>query len=339
MRIRRVFLAAGLALSALVVALFGAVGTTGAAPATVFGPPTETSKMILADTSIDGPGLWTSPTGATRAVLAWTGTDPAHHLNYMTSADGRTFGNKHIVNETSPFRPAIAAVSTDANPTVLIAWTGTDAAHHVNLLSGVPGQGYTKAILPQTSFTAPSLALNGGTVYVAWAGTDANHSLNIVPIVWRGGLSIGPTVTLWQYGTITRPNLAFDPNSNQLILSFTTPTNRIAFLTSSDGVKWNAPASSPLAEWSDVSPTMAGFAANNMPRYFVTWRGMDAGHSLNVQYTESFPRWPADNSKGILREATFGGPTVGYVGANRQVIVAWTGTDASHHLNVAVISM
>ena len=68
MRIRRVFLAAGLALSALVVALFGAVGTTGAAPATVFGPPTETSKVILADTSIDGPGLWTSPTGAR---VAW----------------------------------------------------------------------------------------------------------------------------------------------------------------------------------------------------------------------------------------------------------------------------
>lgn len=339
MRIRRAFLAAGLALSALLVVLFGGVNTVRARPATVYGPPTETSHVILGHTSIDGPALWTSPTGATRAVLAWTGTDPAHHLNYMTSADGRTYGNLHIVNETSPFRPAIAAVSTDANPTVLMAWTGTDAARHVNLLSGVPGLGYSKAILPETSFTAPTLALNGGTVYVAWAGTDPNHSLNIVPVLWRGGLSIGPKVTLWQYSTITRPNLAFDPNGNQLILSFTTPANRIAFLTSSDGVKWSAPTSSPLAEWSDVSPTMAGFDANNMPRYFVTWRGMDKGHSLNVQYSESFPRWPADNSKAILPEATFGGPTIGYVGVNRQVIVAWTGLDPLHHLNVAVISM
>lgn len=339
MRLRRTLVAAGLTLAAVMLAFAGAVKPAGAAPATVFGPPSETSKVILADTSIDGPGLWTSPTGVTRAVLAWSGTDQAHHLNYMTSSDGLTFGNKHIVNETSPFRPAIAAVSTDANPTVLIAWTGTDPAHHINLLSGVPGLGYTKVILPETSFTAPTLALNGGTVYVAWAGTDANHSLNIVPVLWRGGLTVGPKVTLWQYSSITRPNLAFDPNGNQLILSFTTPAQRIAFLTSPDGVKWNAPTSSPLAEWSDVSPTMAGFDANNMPRYFLTWRGLDPGHSLNVQYTESFPGWPPESSKSIWHEVSFGGPTVGYVGVNRQVIVAWTGLDVSHHLNVAVASM
>lgn len=339
MRLRRMVLALGLAVMGVALALFSTLTSVGAAPATVFGPPRELSKVVLADTSIDGPALWTSPTGTMRAVIAWTGTDAAHRLNYMTSSNGLSFTNKHTLNETSPFRPAIAAVSTDPNPTVEIAWTGTDAAHHVNLLSGVPGLGYAKVTLRETSFTAPSLALNGGTVYVAWAGTDANHSVNVVPILWRGGLSVGTKVTLPQFSSISRPNLAFDPNGNKLILSYTSASGRINFATSTDGVHWTVPSTSPLAEWSDVSPTMVGFDANNMPRHYVTWRGIDAAHSLNVQYTESFPSWPLADTKATLRDTTFGGPTLGWVGTYRQVLVSWTGTDAAHHLNVAVIGM
>lgn len=330
----------GLAVLGVALALFGSLTPMQAAsPATVFGPPSEVSKVTLGDTGIDGPALWTSPTGSTRAVIAWTGTDARHRLNYMTSSNGLSFTNKHILNESSPFRPAIVAVSSDVNPTVELAWTGDDAAHHINLLSGVPGLGFEKVTLPDTSFTAPSLALNGGVVYVAWAGTDANHSLNVVPVVWRGGLSVGAKVTLSQFSSISRPNIAFDPTGNQLILSYTSPSGRINFATSPDGVHWTVPSSSPLAEWSDVSPTMVGFATNNMPRYFVAWRGVDPAHSLNVQYTESFPRWPLDSSKGTLHETSFGGPTLGFVGVYRQALVAWTGTDVAHHLNVAVIGM
>jgi hypothetical protein len=329
-----VFTAVGIALAILMT-----LTSVQAGPTTVFGPPTEGQKVILADTSIDGPALWTSPTGTTRAILAWTGTDASHRLNSLTSTDGLSFTNKHTLSETSLWRPAIAAVSTDANPTVELAWTGTDGAHHINLLSGVPGQGYTKVTLPELSFTAPALALNGGTVYLAWTGTDPNRSINIVPVLWRGGLSVGTKVILPQFSSISRPNLAFDPASKQLLLSYTAASGRIHFATSPDGAHWSVPSSSPLLEWSDVSPTMVGFATNNMPRYFVSWRGIDGAHSLNMQYTESFPRWPLDDSKATLAEACFGGPTLGFVGTYRQVLVAWTGVDASHHLNIAVVSM
>jgi hypothetical protein len=339
MRLYHRFLVLGLALAGMALAVFGSLTPAQAAPSTVFGPPTEGQKVTLADTSIDGPALWTSPTGAMRAILAWTGTDGSHHLNYMTSGNGLSFSNKHTLSETSPFRPAIAAVTTDANPTVELAWTGTDPAHHVNLLSGVPGQGFVKVTLHETSFTAPALALNGGTVYLAWAGTDPNHSINVVPVLWRGGISVGTKVTLPQFSSISRPNLAFDPTINQLILSYTAASGRIHFATSPDGVHWSVLASSPLLEWSDVSPTMAGFATNNMPRYFVAWRGIDGAHSLNVQYTESFPRWALADSKATLSEVCFGGPTLGFVGTYRQVLVAWTGLDTAHHLNVAVVSM
>jgi hypothetical protein len=323
----------------MALAVFSALAPVQAAPSTVFGPPTEGQKVTLADTSIDGPALWTSPSGSTRAIIAWTGTDASHRLNYLTSSNGLTFTNRHILSETSLWRPAIAAVSVDPNPTVEIAWTGTDELHHVNLLSGVPGQGYTKVTLHEISFTAPALAINGGTVYLSWAGTDPNHSINVVPVLWRGGLSVGTKVTLPQFSSISRPNLAFDPNANQLLLSYTSPSGRINFATSPDGIHWSVPSTSPLLEWSDVSPTMMSFAANNMPRYFVAWRGVDGAHSLNVQYTESFPRWPLDDSKATLHEACFGGPTLGFVGTSRQVLVAWTGLDAAHHLNMAVIGM
>lgn len=334
---RRLAFSLGLATLAAALALFATVSPIHANPAVVIGPPTEGAKVTLADTSIDGPALWTSPTGATRAVIAWTGAN--QRLYYMTSGNGLSFGNKHTLNETSRFRPAIAAVSSDANPTVEIAWTGTDAAHRLNLLSGIPGQGYAKVTLRDTSFTAPSLAINGGTVYLAWAGEDANHSVNVVPILWRGGLSVGAKVTLRQFSSIARPSIAFDPNGSQLILTYISANGRINFATSTDGVHWATPATSPLAEWSDAGATMMGFPVNNMPRQFVAWRGIDPRHSLNIQYTEGFPRWPLEDSKATLKETALGGPALGYVGVYRQVIIAWTGTDAAHHLNVAVIKM
>lgn len=338
-RILRKLLASLLMLGSLALTILVATPAAGAAPATVFGQPREISKVTLADTSIDGPALWTSPTGAVRAAIAWTGTDAVHHLNIMYSSDGVHYRDKYVLGETSLFRPAVVMVSSDAGASVLMAWVGTDAYHSLNVLSGVPGRGYVKVTLRETSFTAPSLAINGGTVYLAWAGTDSNHSINVLPLIWRGGLGAGTKTTLWQFSSVARPSIMFDPNASKLILSWTAPTNRIAFATSADGVKWTIPGSSPIREWSDVGPYMAGVATNNMPRYFLTWRGLDARHSVNVQYTESFPSWPLDDSKGILPESAYGGPVTGFVGTYRQVIVAWTGMDSAHHLNIGVVAM
>lgn len=323
----------------------GVASMTTAAPAraaampTTFGPPRETAKVILSDTSVDGPALWTSPSGTVRSVIAWTGTDSAHHLNVMYSRDGLRYADKRVLHETSAFRPAVVAVSADANPTLIMAWVGTDANHSLNVFSGIPGYGYEKLTLRDNSFTAPALAINGGTVYLVWAGTDANHSLNVLPILWRGGLATGTKSILRQFSSVARPSVGFDPTSKQLLMSWITASQRVNFATSADGVSWTVPSSSPLAEWSDVGPAMMGFDTNNMPRYFLAWRGIDAAHSVNVQYTESFPRWPLDDSKTALRERAFGGPAVGFVGVYRQALLAWTGTDAAHHLNVAIIAV
>jgi hypothetical protein len=53
----------------------------------------------------------------------------------MTRTGGLTFANKLILGETSPFRPAVAEANVDERgPFVVVAWTGSDAAHTLNVL-------------------------------------------------------------------------------------------------------------------------------------------------------------------------------------------------------------
>ena len=316
---------------------YGAAPGASAAPATVFGPPTIVSKVTLPETSIDGPSLWTSPSGDVRAILAWTGTDGAHRLNVMTSADGVTYSGKVTLNETSLYRPAVASVSSDSGARIDIAWMGTDAKHSVNVRLGVYGQGYNKLTLPETTFTAPALTVFNGDLYLAWAGTDANHSLNVIQIIPRGGVLTQNKVTLWQNHSLSRPNLSTDPNGNHLILSWTGTDRRIYYAVSDDGKQWSA--ARMIDEWSDVGPSLLGVPMNNMPRHWLAWRGIDSAHSLNVQYTESYPSWPTAGAKSTLAESTYGGPTLGFVGVYRQVIVAWTSAGTTHKLIVAKIGV
>lgn len=332
--------------SSLLVALSLLLGVYGAtpaqaAPSVVFVNPYIEQKVMLPQTSIDGPALWTSATGDIRSEIAYTGTDPTHRLNVMTSTDGIHYGDKRILNETSFARPALVRLSSDASASIALAWTGTNPNHSLNVLVGNPGAGFTKMTLKDNSFTAPALALDGDYLYLAWAGTDANHSLNVDRIVWRGGLYVDKKVTLWNMHSASRPSLSADPNDSQLLLSWiASGTGRISFATSPDGVSFTVSAYSPLPEWSYSGPSMIGLAVNNMPRHFLAWTGTDARQSVNVQYTEAFPRWPdVGATQSTFTERALGGPSLGYVGVYNRVLLAWTGTDEAHHINVAVVSV
>lgn len=343
MRLRRFFVGIALVMAAT-LGLFTA-GPARAAPAVVFGPPAEGAKVTLADTSIDGPALWTSFTGTTRAVIAWTGTDPQHHLNFMTSSDGLHYGNKHILSYTSLWRPAVAYnVSGRGEPygTIVLAWTSASAPHTLNVayIATPTYEVVSKLTFPyDTSFTAPALTILNDTVYIAWAGTDSNHSLNIVTL--SRTREVAGHQTFWQWGSISRPDLSYDWATNAFLLAWTGVNNRLYFAESPlDTAHFSMPSSSPLREWSDWAPSMHGFSTNNMPVHWLAWTGAmsDTQHHVNVQYTESYPSWANVNSKTTFDETAISSPELGYVGVNRQVLVSWTGTDAAHHLNVAVIA-
>jgi hypothetical protein len=137
----------------LLAALFGA----GAGPAAhaaptrqtalqtaaqpTFGVPHEISKTILGETSIDGPAFWTNngePTAPPLYLLAWTGTGSLHHVNvqYTTSSPSwPSAGTKATLHETALGGPMMGCeVSSPGGPCqFVVAWTGTDAAHHINM--------------------------------------------------------------------------------------------------------------------------------------------------------------------------------------------------------------
>ena len=94
-----------------VVLIFGITLTqqpaAKAASTVVFGPPVMGTTVTLGETSIDGPAIAGFTAGFLKSVIAWTGTDAQHHVNYMTSNDGLHYINKHGI----------------------VAWTETDAHH------------------------------------------------------------------------------------------------------------------------------------------------------------------------------------------------------------------
>jgi beta-N-acetylhexosaminidase len=306
-------------------------------------PPAESSKVILGDTSIDGPALWTAnPSGAKPAlasVLAWIGTDPGHSLNFMPSTDGIVYFDTQKVTfaESSDFKPAV----TVQGSTEILAWTGTDANHSLNLLchGGTCGTEKKLTIGSEASFTSPALAMFNNGFLLAWAGTDPNHSLNVLPVgLNSSGFQLGTKTILHQFSSVAAPSLRLNPQNNQLLLTWSASSSadQLEFATSSNGVSWSS-AQTIGDETSVAGPDGFAVAAGGMPAYWLTWTGTDAARHVNVRDTSSFPQWPS-SEKTILDENALGGPALGYVGKVGQVLLSWTGTDPAHHLNVAGIT-
>lgn len=338
-----------LLIATLVMSLSGVTDLTQASPraattaAHAASAPTEGSKITLGETTIDSPSLWTSDTGSVRALLSWTGTDAAHSLNLLSSADGVSWGNKVTLAETSRFRAGLARTGPNASDRAVVAWTGTDANQSLNVLVGVPPSSAIKLTLRQeNSFTGPSVAVFNGELYLAWAGTDAAHTLNVDRIsIGASSLSVQQKTILWGWGGPAAPAIAFDPTGARLVMSWIDASQHVRFAYSTNGASWTQPTQSPLPESSGAAPALFSALATNvtssLSRYFLAWTGTDAAHSVNVKFTTSFPYWPRSYDKATLPEQAFGAPALGSLGVSGSLLLAWTGTDAAHHLNVAKV--
>lgn len=344
----------------LLTALVSLVGLTNIAQATpnsAFVVPKEGPKVILGDTSIDGPAMVT--TYRPNTVLAWTGTDSLHRLNIMTSSDGLRYSNKHILPELSLWRPAVAFIDSGRGApygTIVLAWTGTDVNHTLNIeFIKMPGLTVTRKFTfwGETSFTAPALAtINGDVnsdVYLSWAGTDPAHTLNVLHIATATNSGAFDKHILWGWSSVSRPNLATDHSyggaagTSPLILSWTGVNHHIYCAGTTDRVHWTMAPDSPLTQQSAWAPSMIGFYAPGLPNYWLAWTGSGATstRSLNVQYTQHYPAWADANSSATLPEWAISSPALAYNGdgTTGEVLIAWTGTDYYHHLNVAAVTM
>jgi hypothetical protein len=289
--------------------------------------------------------MWTNPVTTPKAILAWAGTDTAHRLNLLTSNDGLHYSNKHVLPETSLWRPGVAFDQGGRGAPygqIAVAWTGTDSAHTLNVeYIAAPDLTVTKKLTfwGETSFTAPAVAFINDDLYLAWAGTDRAHTLNTLHI--SRTLDVQEKHTFWGWTTISRPDISFDAATSKLLLAWTRTDNRIAFAQRSDAGEWTTPPSSPLAPFTSFAPSMLGLNASDTPNHWVAWHGQGefTSRRIFVQYTTAFPSWQDTGMASVLGEWAISGPELGYVGVTRQVVVSWTGTDTQHHLNVAVVTV
>ena len=350
----------------------GGAPTAHAAPTTphtaampLFGAPHETGKVTLPEWSIDGPTLWThgqpsAPVGPLM-VLAWTGTD--HRLNYMFGNGGiHSFisDSKRTLGETSLLRPAVVRGIGEGGFTapVALAWLGTDSGHHLNVLYSAPGSTSKKLTLwSDSSFTSPSLEWlsvsdQGGTLLLAWAGTDTRHSLNIMQIrVTSQGLAQGPKTTYWNYHSAGQPELIQDrtfSSPNRYFLGWSDVTShRIMWAVSSDAKTWTQQPS--FAERSGSGPSLMGLneQLTHYPQFWMAWADMrtdmrtDTSPRVNILYAPTYTQATTNNVKATLPETALGGPVVGFnlYQPGQELVIAWTGTDSLHHINLATLDV
>ncbi|MGH2517652.1 MAG: hypothetical protein ACRDHP_18535, partial [Ktedonobacterales bacterium] len=201
-------------------------------------PVREIAKQVLPETSIDGPAFsslsdyvpspQTYPPGTFPATaIAWTGTDPDHSLNVIESGDGFNYSkNKVTLPENSATRPAVllfdnTTIGTLAPNLVVLAWTGTDANHSLNVMFDVYGA-RQMLTLNENSFFSPALAYFKGQVWLAWTGTDVNHSLNVMAM-GSDGLTPGHKTILSGAGfsALSGPSVRADMRDNLLLLTWT----------------------------------------------------------------------------------------------------------------------
>jgi len=294
---------------------------------------TETFKVTLPETSIAGPGF-------DGQAIAWTGTDPNHHLNIRVGTNGVQFPTKTTLPETSPFGTAVApALGISLTLPNAVAWTGGDANHSLNI-QVIPGG--PKLTLPESSIAAPALDFgSAGFLLLAWTGGDANHSLNVLPLTIDASsrrLIPGTKTILSQFSSDAGPSLlgsAFSHN-NQFVLGWSARgTQQLNLALSTDGVHFTSTPGSGLPQTSASAPQ---FVIQGTSGMCMSWTGTDAANSLNVQCTTQaqFPQFPDPaDTKTVLPETALGTPPMSIGGSPSFAEIAWTGTDAAHLLNVA----
>jgi hypothetical protein len=227
-----------------------------------------------------------------RLFLAWTGTDDAHHLNIMSSADGITFENKQTLVETSIAGPALG-VFGGVHDRFVLAWTGTDDAHHLNVRSSADGITFeNKQTLAETSIDGPALAPFAAALFIAWTGTDEAHHLNGMPV--RNGDFVDGKRTLndpaHDSTSFANPALITEfeemgSTAADLLLAWFGWDRHLNLLQTNDLSSENS-SRDEFRLFSDTSiagPALARLVVGDVLTSFVAWVGTNDDRNLNVK--------------------------------------------------------
>lgn len=142
-----------------------------------------------------------------RLILSWSTRSSIRNeqtLNFISSADGRSFDQPFVIPETSSSSPAMAVFQNR----LYLAWCGTDDRASINVMSSADGRRFDfrhPEILADSSSTQPALCVLGAELFLAWRGRDAGKSLNVMST--PDGNAFGNKRT-YPYGSLFSPALA-----------------------------------------------------------------------------------------------------------------------------------
>ncbi|HEX3273001.1 MAG TPA: hypothetical protein VHR15_20315 [Ktedonobacterales bacterium] len=239
--------------------------------------------------------------------------------------------SKVTLPETSIDSPALDSLPTGGANESVIAWTGDDVSHHLNVETSADGLRFGhKLTLNETSSFRPDVAISsvGGPISVAWTGTDANHALNVLYDVYG---SSPKKLTLYNESSFTAPALLVSPG---FFLAWTgTDANHSLNILS-----LSVTSSGLVPGQKTVLSQDSSIAAPHMARGSATVIDL-AWTSRALQPMLAAATEPAGLQPGaaIPEQSAFApaifaiGP---FIGAGNLQWLGWTGTDPAHHLNL-----
>jgi hypothetical protein len=119
----------------------------------------------------------------------------------------------------------------------------------------------------------------------------------------------------------------------------------IHLAASPDGQHWHlVPTTGPLQAGSAGSTILAlptaPAVSPPLTRYYWAWPGTDSRHTLRLALAPTIVDWASLGT--ITLESCVGAPGMGFLsitGHVQQILLAWTGIDPEHHLNLALFQL
>ncbi|MFD1874982.1 matrixin family metalloprotease [Hymenobacter bucti] len=276
----------------------------------------RSAKATLSDTAIGQPA-WAALNQ--RGFLAWTGTNAAHNLNVMQTAELRVWVDKVTLGETSLSGPSL----TVFNGRLYLAWRGV-GNNKLNVMSSGDGRTWTnKVTLGDTTFNSPALCSANGKLFLAWTGTDNSRKLNIMQsgngTNWGGKLTLGDT-------SVDGPSLCSLGNRVLLAWAGTNAAHNLNVMSYDGGSSFSNKVT--LGESSFLTPNLTTVNGT----VILAWTGTDSANKLNTLRSTNGVNF---SLKATLNETSFFAPNVGSF--NGRSLLLWTGKDNARSLNVMTI--
>jgi len=306
------------------------------------------SKLILSDTAFGAPALATD--NAKQILgLAWTGTNPGHNLNIMTSnvlgVNGLpSFNPKMILGDSSSDAPAIAfaAGQNFGGTKLFMAWKANDSGNNIFISSSaISSSGTVKGFtpserLPQTTIAAPALAFAFGKLFIAWVGTNWRNNINIMST--SDGITFSNVITLNEWSGVAPALSVLNPGlSNEKLVVLWRgydDARNLYMLESTDndnGNSFNGHRVDLTTESSHYAPSLLQVSSE----LILAWNSNDPGNNLFLKSSNSDIRDFHIDSTRYEDQSEYSFPMVSSMGKS---FIGWTGINPGQNINIADLS-